>query len=133
MDKLQARVGEALERGAISFSTLQSVAGQAMSMAVAIRAASLYTQAMFAEISALEKSGLSMVDLSLDSSADLRGEMQHWLRITSTTHEGPWQKAPHSNARLTSGASNASSPAWRGVVYATDPPSWQARCSRESG
>ena len=122
LNKLHARIEQAMVRGSISFSTLQSVAGQAMSMAVAVRPASLYTQAMFAAISAMEKSGRSEVLLALDSNADLRGEMEHWQRITTTTHEGPWQKVRHFNARLTSGASDASSPAWGGVVYAVDPP-----------
>ena len=83
LDKLHARIAHAFERGSISFSMLQSVAGQAMSMAVAVRPASLYTQAMFATISALEKSGRSEVPLALDSSADLRGELAHWQRKLS--------------------------------------------------
>eukprot|EP00752_Nemacystus_decipiens_P002364 g2233.t1 len=48
--------------------------------------------------------------------------MAQWLRTTTTTHEGPRQKARQFNARLTSGASDASSPAWGGIVYAVEPP-----------
>eukprot|EP00752_Nemacystus_decipiens_P016750 g14988.t1 len=73
-----------------------------MSMSVAIRPAALYTQAMFATVAALEKSGAHAVDLSADS------------------HEGPWQLARHFAAKLTLGASDASSLAWGGVVFARE-------------
>lgn len=46
---------------------------------------------MFSTLATLEKSGRSRVDLTLDASADLVGEFQQWLRIRSTSHEGPWQ------------------------------------------
>lgn len=72
LDKMRARIEEALGPRSVSFSTLQSVAGQ---VAVPVRPASLYTQGMFATISALEKSGQSVVEISSDSSTDLRGEM----------------------------------------------------------
>ena len=62
-----------------------------MSMTVATRPASLRTHAMFSTLATLEKSGRSRVDLTLDASADLVGEFQQWLRIRSTSHEGPWQ------------------------------------------
>lgn len=72
------------------FPLLQRVAGQFVSMSIAVRPALLYTQAMLAALYSLEKSGLSLVDLTLDSSADLVGEMDQWMRILSTSHEGPW-------------------------------------------
>ena len=122
LDKMHARIELALESGSISFPDLQSIAGQAMSMSAAIRPASLYTQAMFAGLSTLEKSGLPAVDLKLHSSANLLGELTRWLDIASTTHEGPWQRARHYNARLTGGSSDASSPAWGGIMYAVAPP-----------
>ena len=57
LDKLHERLQGALETDQVSFETLRSFAGQAMSMSVAIRPASLYTQAMFPAVAALEKSG----------------------------------------------------------------------------
>lgn len=59
-----------------------------MSVTVRPASASLYTQAVFAVLSALEKSGLNRVDLILDSSVDLVGEMQERLRIVSTRMKG---------------------------------------------
>ena len=72
-----------------SFRTLQRIAGKFMSMTVAIRPASLWTHAVFSTLAAVEKSGLSRIDLTLDGSADLVGELKQWLGISSTSHEGP--------------------------------------------
>ena len=118
LDKLHQRLRHALEVQRVSFETLRSVAGQAMSMSVAIRPAALYTQAMFAAVAKLEKSGAHEVDLAARASADLRGEFLRWLEISASTHEGPWQRARHFVAELTFGASDASSIAWGGVVFA---------------
>ena len=117
LDVVHTLLTEALESRTIAFRTLQRIAGKVTSMTVAIRPASLYTQAMFAALAMLEKTTQRAVDLSLDSSADLVGEMKQWLRISATTHEGPWQRAQHFAAALTKGASDASSVAWGGVVY----------------
>ena len=71
---------------------------------------------MFSTLAAVEKSGLSRIDLTLDASADLVGELKQWLGISSTSHEGPWQRARHFTAALTGGASDASSVGWGCVV-----------------
>lgn len=52
LGKLHPRLQEALSTNRVSFETLRSVAGQAMSMSVAIRPASLYSQAIFAAVAA---------------------------------------------------------------------------------
>lgn len=122
LDKLHERLQGALKAHTVSFETLRSVTGQAMSMSVAIRPASLYTQAMFAAVAVLEKSGRHHVDLADHASADLLGEFRWWCRISTTSHEGPWQRARHFAATLTRGASDASSLAWGGVVHAPDGP-----------
>lgn len=56
LDVVHSLLTTALESGTIPFRTLQRVAGKVMSMTVAIRPASLYTQAMFAALAVLEKS-----------------------------------------------------------------------------
>lgn len=122
LDKLHQRLQGALEANTVSFETLRSVAGQAMSMSVAIRPASLYTQAMFAAVAALEKSGRHSMDLADHANADLLGEFRWWCRISTTSHEGPWQRARHFAAALRRGASDASSLAWGGVLHAPDGP-----------
>lgn len=122
-DKLDAAhriLQDALAAGAILFRMLQRVAGKVTSTAVAVRPASLYTQAMFAALAAFQWSTQRVVDLSLDSSADLVGEFQQWLRNTAITHEGPWQLARHFAAAVTKGASNASSLTSGGVMYAAE-------------
>ena len=73
LDKMHQALQRALDAQRVSFETLRSVAGQPMSMSVAIRPAALYTQAMFAMVAALEKSGAHDVDLTLSSSADVLG------------------------------------------------------------
>lgn len=122
LDKLHQRLQDALASNSVSFETLRSVAGQAMSMSVAIRPASLYTQAMFAAVAALEKSGRHCIDLADRTSEDLLAEFRWWCRISTTSHEGPWQRARHFAASITRGASDASSVAWGGVVHAPDGP-----------
>lgn len=76
LDVVHTLLTGALESRTIYFRTLQRVAGKVMSMTVAIRPASLYTQAMFAALAILEKTTRREVDLSLDSNADLVGEMK---------------------------------------------------------
>ncbi len=120
LDKMHRRLRDALDTERISFDTLRSVAGQGMSMSVAIRPAALYTQAMFAMVAKLEKSGAPDVDLAARYSADLVGELRHWLSLSATTHEGPWKLAQNFAAKPTLGASDASSLAWGGVVYARE-------------
>lgn len=135
LDKLHGRLQQALTSGSVSFETLRSVAGQALSMSVAIRPASLYTQAMFAPVASITKSNRHRVHPGDHAYADLLGEFRWWCDITTSTHEGPWQRARHFAARITSGASDASSVAWGGVLYSPDgpfqaggvfPPQWLA-------
>ena len=78
-----------LEEGRLSFLTLERIAVKCMSLTVAIRSASLWTHAMFAVLSKLEKSGARRIDLARDSHADLVGEFRQWMCITSTSHEEP--------------------------------------------
>ena len=106
LDKLQQLVTVALDGEGTSFRTLQRIAGKFMSMTVAIRPASLWTRAMFSTLAALEKSGLSRIDLTSEARGDL----------ASTSHEGPWQRARHFTAALTEEASDASSVEWGGFV-----------------
>lgn len=122
MDKLHNLLHTTLGAGELSFRTLERIAGKCMSMTVAIRPASLWTHAMFTVLAKLEKSGLRHIDLSRDEFVDLRGEFHQWAGISSTSHEGPWQKAHHFTAALTGGATDASSTAWGGVVNATTGP-----------
>ena len=87
-----------------------------MSLTVTIFPASLWIHAMLAVLSKLEKSGTSRIDQVRDSYADLLREFQHWTCITSTSHEGPWQRARHSTVSLTGGSADASSIWWGEVV-----------------
>ena len=73
-------------------------------MKLAVRPAALWTHAMFAVLSNSEKSGASRIDLTHDSHADLLGEIKQWLRNTSTSREGPWQRAQRFTAALNDGA-----------------------------
>ena len=122
MDKLHHLLRTAVEARGLSFRTLERIAGKCMSMTVAIRPASLWTHAMFTVLSRLEKSGLRHIDLSQDEFVDLRGEFTQWIGISSSSHQGPWQRAQHFTAALTGGATDASSTAWGGVVNATTGP-----------
>ena len=87
-----------------------------MSMTVAIRPASLWTHATFTALSKLKKSALRRIDLPKVEFGDLRGEVRQGISISSTSHEGPWQKARHFTAPLAGGATDASSTAWGVVV-----------------
>ena len=122
LDKLRQLVTTALDGEGTSFRTLQRIAGKCMSMTVAIRPASLWTHAMFSTLAALEKSGLSRIDLTSEARGDLVGELRQWKGLASTSHEGPWQRARHFMAALTEGASDASSVGWGGVVMSFGDP-----------
>lgn len=89
-----------------------------MSLAVATCPASLWTHTMFAVVPKLDTPGVSRIDLTHDSYADLSGEPQRWMRISSTSHEGPCQRARHFPASLTDGATDTSSIGWGGLVNA---------------
>ena len=80
LDVVHTLLTEALENRTVAFQTSQQIAGKVTSMTVAIRPASLYTQAMFAALATLEKTAQRTVDLSLDSSANLVGEMKKLAR-----------------------------------------------------
>ena len=64
MVTLHNLLSTALAAEEISFCTLERIAWKCMSMTVSIRLASLWTLAMFAALSKLEKSGLRRIDLS---------------------------------------------------------------------
>ena len=93
-----------------------------MSLAMVIRPAFLWTNGMYSVLLKLEKSGARRIDLARDSHADLVREFQQWMRITSTSHEGPWQWAPHFIALFTCGSTDASFISWGGVVKAGSGP-----------
>ena len=102
-------------------------------MTVAIRPASLWTHALFAVVADLDKSGLCSVDLTHDSRADLVGEFKQWLSITTSSQEGPWQRARYFAVALAKGLSDTSLVARGGVVNTTSgtvppggvfPPDW---------
>ena len=122
LEKLQLLLRTALDEGGLSFRTLERIAGKCMSLTVAVRPASLWTHAMFAVLSKLEKTGTSRIDLASHAHADLLGEFKQWMTITSTSQEGPWQRARHFTAVLTCGATDASSTGWGGVVNASSGP-----------
>ena len=119
LDTVQQLLREALAAGHLSFRTLQRIAGKCMSMTVAIRPTSMWTRAMFAVVAELDKSGRCSVDRTHDSRADLVTEFKQWQSITSTSQEGPWQRARRFATTLTKGSSDASSVAWGGVVNTT--------------
>ena len=115
LDKLHGLLQTALADGGVSYRTLQRVAGKCMSMTVAIRPASLWTHAMFAVLSAMDKTNQRQIDLTRDAYADLRQEFQKWLSLTASSHEGPWQRASHLIVKI-DGSSDASSLGWGGAI-----------------
>lgn len=122
LENLQTLLRTVFEEVWLSFRALERIASKCMSLTVAIRPASLWTHAMFAVLSKLAKSGASRIDLARDSHADLLGEFHQWMRITSTSHEGPWQRARPFATSLTGGATDASSIGWGGVFNASSGP-----------
>ena len=116
LDKLQQLLRETLVAGQPSFLTLRRITSKYMRITVPIRPASLWTNAMFAMVADLHKSGLCSVDLANDSRVDLVGEFKQWLSITATSQEWLWQRARHFAAALTKGLPDASSVACGEVV-----------------
>lgn len=67
-DKLHELVQTALDDGGLSYRTLQRIAEKCMNMTVAIQPASLWTQAIFAVLSAMDETNTRRVDLACDAS-----------------------------------------------------------------
>lgn len=112
------------------------MAGKSMSKTVVIWVASLWTHALFAVPSDLEKSGLCMVDLTQDSRTDRLGEFEQWITMSGTSQEGPWKRPRHYAAVPTKGSSDASFIAWGSVVSTNSgtssawevfPPDWLSK------
>ena len=72
-----------------------------------------------AMVTDLDMPGLCTVHLAHASRADLVGESKQWLKITSTLHDGPWQRALYFVVALTNVLSDAYSVAWGAVVNTT--------------
>lgn len=115
--KLQSLVRSALEAGHVSIPTLERMAGKATSMAVAIRPASLWTHCMFAQLAKSARNRRPTSRVSLVKNPELAGELQQWVELEPTTHQGPWFKARHYTAALKVGATDASSNAFGGVMH----------------
>ena len=93
--------------------------GKAVSMAVAVRPASLWTYHMYAALKRAGKPGknrrwTTVIPIARDSG--LREELLLWTRVQQGFNSGPWYKAMHFSADVTVGASDASSRAWGGVL-----------------
>lgn len=117
--KFHSMVLDALAVGSIHYATLEKLVGKAVSMAVAVRPASLWTFHMYDALKRAGKPGKdrkwkTIIPLPVDSG--LRGELVLWSQVQQGFNHGPWYKARHFRLDVVLGASDASSRAWGGVL-----------------
>lgn len=117
LEKLEAIITGGLEKGVISFQTLEKMAGKCTSMSVACPAAALYTHHMYQAVAKFQRGGgrKKNTDIEITQNSGLRFEMEKWLEVRKTMNGASWYKALHQTLTII-GASDASSRGWGGLI-----------------
>ena len=126
MDKLIISIQDALTRGRIGLTNLESIVGKCRSMAIAVPCAILYTRVQYAELSnALSLESNSCRDrkrVELGISQELREELSFWLGLRQAMLNGAyWAGTSHIGVILHSHKAHvdASSRRWGGTLVAS--------------
>lgn len=119
--KLETLITTAINTKSISFAVLEKVAGKCASMTVAVPAASLYTFNMYTQIGHLQRTGKSRVSATVKVAPNggLRAEFDKWLEVRARMNGATWVQAQHRLLSV-SGATDASSSGWGGVMRGPD-------------
>ena len=113
--KPEAILRDAIDSRSISFGQLEKLGGKCTSMSVAVPPAGLYTHHMYRQIATFERSGSWKSSTAVSKRSGLRFEMERWLEIRSRLNGAPWYDATR-HVLTISGATDASSQAWRGLI-----------------
>ena len=117
-DELETLLKEAIQSRFITFYDLEKLAGKCTSMSVAVPPASLYTYHMYKKISQCQRALYSSTRIPVAPNSGLCSEMELWLQVRSRMNGASWYDSAH-HPLPTTGASDASSSSWAGVVHGT--------------
>ena len=117
LEKLEHMLSDAVTSGAITFQMLEKLAGKCTSLSVAVPVAALYTYHMYKQIASFQRTGgrYRSTVISIPKSSGLMFEMERWLEARKEFNGASWYRAEHKVVILT-GASNASSSGWGGLI-----------------
>ena len=127
LNKLEKILVGALSSGVITFKLLEKLAGKCTSLSVAVPVAALYTHHMYKQIAIFQRTGGKKrnMDIEIPQNSGLRLEMLKWLEVRKQFNGASWYRAEHKLVSLT-GASDASSTGWGGVVRSPADPVFRA-------
>ena len=117
LDKLEAILTEAISEGVISFKMLEKLAGKCTSLSVAVPVAALYTHHMYRQLARFQQSGgrRRSPDIDIPKNGGLMFELRQWLEVRRKFNGASWYGPARQRVKIT-GASDASSRAWAGLI-----------------
>lgn len=129
LEKLEVILTDALTTGGITFRMLEKLAGKCTSMSVAVPVAALYTHHMYKHIALFLRTGgrKRNTDIDVAKNGGLRFEMSRWLEVRKPFNGASWYRAEHKMVSLT-GASDASSSGWGGLIRSPGRDVFKAGC-----
>lgn len=127
LTKLEAILSSAIASGTITFKMLEKLAGKCTSLSVAVPVAALYTHHMYKQIALFQRTGGKKIGTEIDIPANsgLMFELRQWLLVRARFNGASWYRAEHKMLSLT-GASDASSSGWGGLVRSPGCPVYKA-------
>ncbi|CAB1112862.1 unnamed protein product [Ectocarpus sp. CCAP 1310/34] len=125
--KLDAILTDAISSQVISFQMLEKLVGKCVSLSVAVPVAALYTHHMYKSLTVYQRTGGRRPNMDIDISPNggLMFEMQRWLEVRKKFNGASWYRAEHKLLSLT-GASDASSRGWGGLIRSPGQPIFKA-------
>ena len=126
-NSLEAILVDAIASESITFQMLEKLAGKCTSLSVAVPVAALYTHHMCKSLTAFQRTGGRRPNMDIDISPNggLMFEMQRWLEVRKKFNGASWYRAEHKLLSLT-GASDASSGGWGGLIRSPGQPIFKA-------
>ena len=114
---LEALLQHAISHARISFVKLETLAGKYTSMSIVVPPPSLYSYHMYRQIARFRRTGGSSIlaRVNVPPNGGLRYEMEQWLAVRKRISGASWYDPTHHPIAIT-GATDASSQGWRGVV-----------------
>ena len=125
--KLEAILVDAIASESITFQMLEKLAGKCTSLSVAVPVAALYTHHMYKSIAVFQRRGgrKPSMTIPVPKNSGLMFELKRWLEVREHFNGASWYRAEHKQLALT-GASDASSGGWGGLIRSPGQPIFKA-------
>lgn len=127
LSKLEAILTDAITSRSITFQMLEKLVGKCTSLSVAVPVAALYTHHMYKSLATFQRRGgrKPSMEIEIPSNSGLMFELQRWLEVRMHFNGASWYRAEHKHLALT-GASDASSGGWGGLIRSPGQPVFKA-------